>query len=336
MRDDDRLLDVPEPTFGSGVVGVCDICGARQAVIVLAKERYQLCVLDFLNKTWLKSERKPSSPAPIYRSERVEFETSAVPSHRAPAIALTPAKLVRRPAVLIVPDIYGITTTLLDGAIRFARDGFEVLIPDLAKTNGIATLPMVGARTSARLRGGVPVGSKEVASLVRLQADALEHLLGREMVDPAKAAVFGTSFGGSLALALAAESNRLGAVALAYPMPVRPPELATLVSAPLFCVAGTSDRTASRAVADLRRAPPPAGLTVVEIPAARAHFLARDLGAYDQSKAEEAWSQIVGFLRARLMPPPPTPPAPPARPADPLAATRPSPAAVATARPAAG
>lgn len=335
MRDDDRLLDLPEPEFGSGVIGVCDICGTRQAVIVLSKERYKLCVLDFLNKSWLQSDKKATAPPPVYRSERIAYATDAVPGGHAPAIALSPAKIVRHPAVLIVPDIYGITTTLLDGAIRFARAGFEVLIPDLGKTDGISTGPLFTAHTSARLRGGVAAGSKEISTLVRLYRDALDCLLAREMVDPAKASVFGTSFGASVALALAAESNRLGAVVLAYPMPVRPPELAKAVSAPILCVAGSADRTAARALAQLRSAVPSTRLTAVEVPGARAHFLARDLGAYDPAQAELGWTRIVEFLRARMMPPPPPPPPPPAKPSDPLAAAKPPAAPAGAARPAA-
>ena len=323
MRDDDRLLDLPDPEFGSGVVGVCDICGTRQAVVVLSKERYQLCVLDFLNKAWLKSEKKPNAPAPVYRSERIFFDTSSVAERRAPAIVLSPTKVVRHPAVLIAPDVYGITTTLLDGAIRFAREGFEVLVPDLAKTDGVSKGSLLGARSAAGLRGGVPAGSKEFAHLLRLYRDALDHLLAREMVDPAKASVFGTGLGGSAAIALAAESTRLGAVVAAYPLPLRPPDLGKLVSAPLLCVAGASDRAAARSVAQLRAAAPPGGLTIVEIPGARSQFLARDMRGYDVARAEAGWSEIVGFLRARMMPPPPTPPPPPARPADPLAAPKP-------------
>jgi len=323
MRDDDRLLDLPEPEFGSGVIGPCDICGTRQAVIVLSEERFRLCVIDFLNKTWIKSEKKPTAPAPLYRSDRIAFATSALASGQAPAIVLSPTKVVRHPAVLITPDVYGITTTLLDAAIRFAREGFEVMIPDLAKTDGLATGSMVAARASARLRGGVAVGSKEVVSLVRLYRDALDHLLAREMVDPAKASVFGTSFGGSVALALAAESSRFGAVVLAYPMPVRPAEIGQLVSAPLLCVTGSGDRVAARAVDQLRGSGSETGRTFVEIPGARHHFLARDLGAYHVEAAEQAWGRILDFLRARMMPPPPRPPPPPAKPTDPLAAPRP-------------
>ncbi len=320
MRDDDRLLDVPAPEFGSGVIGVCDICGTRQAVIVLAKERYQLCVLDFLNKTWIKTDKKPGSPAPLYRSERVVFETTATPSRRAPAVVLSPTKVVRHPAVLIAPDIFGLTTTLLDAAIRFARDGFEVLLPDLTKTDGVATGPLVGARAAARLRGGVATDNRRVAELVRLYRDGLEHLLAREMVDATKAAVFGTGFGASVAVALAAESTRLAVVAVASPLPVRPRGLAKLVNVPVLCVVGERDAAARRAADQLGEEVAGPLLRVVRVPGARSSFLARDLGGYDLGRAEAAWTEIVTFLRGRLIPPPPNPPPPPARPVDPLAA----------------
>ncbi len=190
MRDDDRMMDLPSE-FGSGVVGVCDICGVRQAVIVLSKERFKLCVTDFLNKTWIKSDKKPGAPAPLYRSERVWFETKATRDGRAPAIMLTPAKLVKHPVVLITPDTYGITTTVLDAAIRFARDGYEVMLPDVAKTDGIGAGHHVALRTGAHLRGGVSLRSKKIVGLLHLYTDALAYLRAREMVDPAKAALFG-------------------------------------------------------------------------------------------------------------------------------------------------
>jgi len=327
MRDDDRLLDYPNPEFGSGIIGVCDICGTRQAVIVLAKERFRLCVIDFLNKTWIKTEKKPTAPPPLYHSDRVFFATTAVPGGRAPAVVLSPTKIVRHPGVLVVPDIYGITTTVLDAAIRFAREGFEVIVPDLGKTEGLSAGPMILSRGSARVRGGVDTASKEVQRLVRLCDDALVHLLEREMLDTAKSSVFGTSFGGSVALAFAAQSTRPTAVAVAYPLPLRPPELAKLVTAPLLCVVGTADRTAARAVEQLRRALPGEALVVAEIEGARHQFLSRDLGAYDLAQAEAGWDRILGFVKARLMPPPPPPPPPPARPVDPLATPPPKPAA---------
>jgi len=321
MRDDDRLLNLTDAEFGAGVVGVCDICGTRQAVIVLKKERYKLCVLDFLNKTWLKTDKKPGVAAPLYRCERIVFDTGAIPSGKAPAIVLSPTKVVKHPVVLLTPDVFGITTTLLDAAIRFAREGFEVMIPDIQKTEGVGPGHAVALRSGAQFGGGVRLASRRVAVLLEIYSDALDYLRSREMVDPMKAAAFGTSYGGSLALGLAARDTRLAAVALAYPMPVRPADLATLVTVPLFCLSGSADRAASKAVAQLRGAQSKAkaGFEIIEIPGVRHGFLARDLSAYEVGPAEAAWTQIVAFLKRTLMPPPPKPPAMPPKPAAPAA-----------------
>jgi carboxymethylenebutenolidase len=327
MRDDDRMLDLPEE-FGSGVVGVCDICGTRQAVIILQKERYKLCVIDFLNKTWLKSDKKPGAPAPLYRSDRIFFDTRCAPGGKAPGIVLTPTKLVRHPVVLITPDIYGVTTTLLDAAIRFARDGYEVLIPDVGKTNGVGPGHHLALRTSA-LRGGVSPRSKRILSLINLYSDALGYLRTREMVDTGKSAVFGASYGGSLALALAAQDSRLAAVALAYPQPVTPPDLGRLITAPVFFVGGTADPGSEKSRLQLEAVRGPGGpggpsVEVMSVPGARHGFLARDLSAYDLAQAEAAWARVQGFLKGILAPPPPRPPQPPVKPNDPLAGAAPS------------
>lgn len=327
MRDDDRLLNLKDAEFGTGVVGVCDICGTRQAVVILTKERFKLCVLDFLNKTWIKTEKKPGVPAPLYRSERVVFETGAVASGKAQAIVLSPTKVVKHPVVLLTPDVYGITTTLLDAAIRFAREGFEVLVPDLLKTEGVGSGHHLALRSSVQFRGGVAVGSRKVAKLLELYGDALDVLRGREMVDPTKAAVFGTSYGASLALALAAQDTRLAAVALAYPMPVRPHDLGKLVTVPLLCLGGSADRASAKARAQLAAAQPAARVSFefVEIPGARHDFLARDLSVYELVPAEAAWSQILAFLKRNLMPPPPKPPTMPPKPAAAAPAAAPTP-----------
>ena len=340
-RDDDQLLDLP-PVFGSGVIGACDICGTRQAVIVLSKERYKLCVLDFLNKTWIKTDKKPGAPLPLYRSERVWYPTDGTRSGTAQGILLTPTKQVRHPGVLITPDVYGITTTVLDGAIRLAREGMEVFIPDVAKTDGIGPSHHLALRTGVTVRGGIPTSARRVSALVDLYGDALAFLRSREMVDPKRTALLGLSYGGSLALALAARETRLAAVALAYPMPVHPADLAALVSAPLFYVGGARDRVAEKAHRQIEVSRPatkgPVEFAV--LPGVGHNFLSRDLRAYDLRSAEAAWSQILAFLKRQLFPAPPTPPAAPPKPATtagapaaPRATLAPSPTVPATPKP---
>lgn len=329
MRDDDRMMDLP-PEFGSGVVGICDICGVRQAVIILSKERFKLCVIDFLNKTWLKSEKTPGAPAPLYRSDRVWYETETTSTGKAPAIVLSPAKVVKHPVLLVTPDVYGITTTLLDAAIRFARDGFEVMIPDVGKTGAIGAGHHVALRTGARFGGGVSLRSKKVVGLLHLYTDALAYLRTREMVDPAKTAVFGASYGASLALVLASQDTKISALVLAYPYPVSPADLAKLVTAPILFVGGTADRYAQRAKDQLAAVGKGTSfpVEVMELPGARHGFLARDLSAYDLPQAEAAWARILGFVKQRLMPLPPKPPTPPmVMPATPPASPPPRPTA---------
>ncbi|MCI4361187.1 MAG: dienelactone hydrolase family protein [Thermoplasmata archaeon] len=310
-RDDDELLSDPTLQFGSGVIGVCDVCGHRQAVIVLQKERFQLCVLDFLNKTWTRPGLTAGAPLPPYRSERIFFPTGAVPGGKAPGIVLTPTKLVRHPLVFMAPDIYGLTTSVLDGAIRFAREGFEVFLPDVSKTHGVGPSDHVSLRVGARFRGGVPLTAARTIHLRRLYTDGLRFLRDREMADPTKSAIVGLSYGGSLAIAIAAEDADLTAAVFAYPMPVRPSDQIGLVNASVLFVHAGADAMSRRARAQFESLGAKIGVRYADFPTAHHNFLARDLSAYDLPSAEAAWSQILAFVKEKLLPPPPKPPTPP-------------------------
>ncbi|HYK92638.1 MAG TPA: dienelactone hydrolase family protein [Thermoplasmata archaeon] len=313
MRDDDEILATPGLEFGSGVVGVCDICHKRQAVIILEKERYQLCVIDFLNKTFIDSHEKPGRPLPPYRSERVWYETDAVPGGKAPAILLSPTKPVKRPAILVAPDIYGLTTTLLDAGIRFAREGFEVLLPDVGKTAGVGPADHLSLRSGVMFGGGVGIESPRVRHLTALYRDALRFVRGREIVDATKGAIFGASFGAALATAVAAEDRSTTALVLAYPVPVKPVEFLKLLTCPVFVVSGTADRRGVAGRAQFADAGQRGEIQVsfLDLEGARHGFLARDLSSYDVRSAEAAWAGMIRFMRSRLLPPPPKPPAPP-------------------------
>ncbi len=343
MSDDQDLLlpDYPQ-VFGSGVIGICDVCGKRQAVIVLQKERYKLCVLDFLNKSWLNTTVKPGAPLPPYRSDRIWFDTSTSKSGHSTGILLTPTKVVRHPTVLITPDLYGVTTVLLDAAIRFAKDGYEVLVPEVGKTPGIGFPEHLVTRSGAYLAGGVPLQSSRTRKLVLYLQDALHALRTRPLADADKTALFGVGFGGSLAIGVAGEEQKLTAVAVAYPIPVRPAGYVALVTAPMLFVDAGHDGASRRArqAFESQAAQLGAPVEYADFPAARRHFLSRDLRAYDLPLAEVAWARILAFLKGRLQPPPPKPPAPPRTVAPPAPAaaspapTKPPPAPGAPATPA--
>ncbi|MCI4352793.1 MAG: dienelactone hydrolase family protein [Thermoplasmata archaeon] len=337
MSDDQDLMLPDYPAiFGSGIIGVCDVCGKRQAVIVLQKERFKLCVLDFLNKSWLTTPTKPGAPLPAYRSDRIWFDTSVVKTGRCSAILLTPTKVVRHPTVLITPDVYGLTTVLLDAGIRFAREGYEVLIPEVGKAPGIGFLEFATTRSGAYFAGGVSLQSARIRKLVLFFQDALTCLRARPVADPDKTAVFGLGFGGSLALGVAGEEQKLSAVVLAYPMPVRPAGYADLITAPVLFVNAGRDSASRRTRRSFEARTGQLGSPVeyADFPKARRHFMSRDLGAYDLALAEAAWGRILTFLKARLQPPPPRPSAPPKPVAPPASiATVPKPPVIPTPAP---
>ncbi|MGI0068483.1 MAG: dienelactone hydrolase family protein, partial [Thermoplasmata archaeon] len=201
---------------------------------------------------------------------------------------------------------------------------------------------LVASRATGRFRGGVDISAKPIARLVRLHQDALDYLRARDMVDSTKSAVFGTSYGASVALAVAAQDVQLGATVLAYPAPTQPAGLATLVTAPTLFVNAQADPVSRKALAQFSavRTDMKVPFELAEFPGTRHDFLSRDLAHYDLPSAEAAWAQIVSFLKRVLMPPPPRPPAPPLRstaPTPPLATTAtkavPTPAAAASPAP---
>ena len=150
--------------------------------------------------------------------------------------------------------------------------------------------------------------------LVSLYEDAMAFLAARPMVDASKAAVYGASFGGSLAIAYAGQRHGLSAVVLAYPAPVKPFEYLGLLTAPVLVVSGGKDRLAKESRTQLAKAQNAFNLEVEHfyLPYARHDFLARDLRSYNLDLSEMAWKKIESFLQARLFPPPPKYP-PPAR-----------------------
>jgi carboxymethylenebutenolidase len=325
MTDDDLVLPNPELPYGTGVIGVCDVCGERQAIIVLQKERFKLCVLDFLNKTWTATKNAPGRPLPAYRSERVWFPSGADPSGQAQGVLLRPTKPVKRPAILLTPDLFGLTTMLLDAGIRFARAGFEVLLPDVAKLDALGPMDLMSLHGEAKVRGGLRLDSTPARRLIGLYADALRFLREQPLVDPARTGVFGASNGATIALALASTDPTLAAVAVAFPVPSRPPDSLRLINAPLLVLAGDADPLAARARAQLESAGIAGSVPVrYELyPGARHLFLARDHRAYDLPRAEQAWERLLTFYKDTLMPAPPKPPAAPVAKATPPAAPAP-------------
>ncbi len=312
MPDEDLLLrDVPNREFGAGVVGVCDICHKRQAVIILSKERYQLCVMDFLNKSWIKADEKPQAFTVPFTSTTDFISTPSVPGGILHAIRLRPTKIVKHPLVVVAPDPYGVTTQTIEAAVRFVREGYEVIFPDTGRIPGLSFAVEYGLTRGMRLwKGTVWLPRARRERLLRLLDVCRLHALEDEMVDPTKQALFGASYGGAYALAYAAETEGLRAVALAYPYCVSPIGRLASIKAPVHTVYGSGDTRAGQSGVLLQRSLPRWGIeyTSKVIPRAGHNFLGRDEKTYRVRSSELAWKDLLGFVRAQLEPPPPPKP----------------------------
>ena len=324
MTDADLLLTLPDLKFGSGIVGVCDVCGKRQAVIVLQKERFKLCVIDFLNKKWIGSPApSPGSRAPLFRSERVWFPTTAVKAGQAQAVVLSPTRVVRHPGVLIAPDVHGLTTAILDGAIRLAQQGFEVLLPDVNLAGTFGPPQLFATRSGVWARNGVLALLGRREARVGLYLGRAGGPAGPSDGRPGEVRHPRPLLWRGARGRVAARDQKLGALVLAYPVPVSPPEWLPLVTAPVLLIAGRRDRLGQKA----------RGRFVAHFPKDRFEsfdpgnvghdFLARDVGAYNLRAAEASWKRIGEFLGGRLFPAPPKPPTPPVAAAPPAAVARP-------------
>jgi carboxymethylenebutenolidase len=330
LTDEDLLLETPSGEFGSGVVGVCDICHQRQAVIILSKERFKLCVIDFLNKAWVKTEAKPAAAIPPFTSSREYLPSRAVPGGRAPVVVLSPTKVVKRASVLVVPEVFGLTTQVLEAGVRLAHEGFEVILPDFAKMPGVNLLTYARLRGYRMLFDSVPVSQSHREAYLRVLDDCRRYVKSRPLVDPTHFGVLGISYGGALALAYAAQTPEVGTVALAYPFMIRPASWLQSLKAPVLAVYGSEDNVAAPSLILLREAAQRYGFPFesLVLPGVRHHFLNRDLKSYRLPEAELAWARLMAHMKAGLQPPKviPTPPHLASR--DPLAPPGPSPAAV--------
>src|ERR1700751_1242532 len=167
----------------------------------------------------------------------------------------------RRPAVLLAPDRSGMSSVTTKDAEMIARLGYVVFAEDIyGKTVRPTTIPEMSEQ-SAYYNKDRP--------LMRARAQAgLDVLRQSPMVDPAKIAVVGYCFGGTVAVELVETGARVAAsVAVHGSFRNFAPEAAKNIKGPMLILHGAEDRTAplaevNKIVADLRAAKIPFELQI--------------------------------------------------------------------------
>ena len=107
------------------------------------------------------------------------------------AALATPAADGRRPAIIVIHEIFGLNDDIRRITGRFAELGYVALAPDLFDTGG--------PRAICVLRTMLAVRRREGAAFADLEA-ARNWLVGRPDVDPTRTGVVGFCLGGGFAL----------------------------------------------------------------------------------------------------------------------------------------
>jgi len=213
----------------------------------------------------------------------------------------------RRPGVIVVPDVRGLSEHYRDVARRFAAEGFFALAVDLYSREGAPELPDMAAvfRWIAALPDTRVLGDL---------AAAIGYLGRRPEVDAHAIGITGFCLGGQYALMAACTVPGLAACVSWYGMlryaetnatkPASPLDLAPDLQCPYLGLFGGADALIPAVdVADLRAILEQAEkrFEIVTYPGAgHAFFNDTRPDTYHSDAAGDAWPRAVAFLRRQL------------------------------------
>jgi carboxymethylenebutenolidase len=244
----------------------------------------------------------------------------------------------RRPAVVVIHEIFGPDAHIQDVATRFAREGYVALAPNLFTgelqrllTPANVALAMEAFREAppelrrdptklAAFAATQPaerrpileafgkVSSPEVqAGFARDLLAVTRHLRGSTGVDPHRTGSVGFCFGGAMSARLATVDPDLRAAVIFYGQ--NPPlEAVPGIRAAGLGLYGAEDPGITGQVPLLAEAMRRAGKSFRShvYPGARHAFFNDTRPMYQREAAEDAWQQVLAFFRENLAPPAPT------------------------------
>ena len=198
------------------------------------------------------------------------------------------------PGVIVIQEWWGLVDHIRDVCDRLAREGFVALAPDLYRGEATGD-PSAAERLMMDL--DIPRALEDLGACV-------QTLLGHDAVVGPRLGCMGFCMGGQLALSAGCAEERIGAVVDCYGVhPNVELDLAAL-GAPVLGVFAEDDAfVPPAAVAKLGESLAAAGVraelkTYLGVDHAFLNDSRPDV--YDASRAREAWSDILSFLRAEL------------------------------------
>ena len=198
------------------------------------------------------------------------------------------------PGVVVIHEAWGLTDEIRDACDRLARAGFVALAPDLYR--GEATREHAAAH---RL-----MHSLEIPRAIDDLGACVEGLLGHDAVTGSRVGCIGFCMGGQLALSAATQIQRIGAVVDCYGVhPDVELDLSGLEASVLGIFAEHDEWVPAETVRDLEASLKSAGKQahfVTHLGVQHAFMNPARPDVYDAATADEAWSELLTFLRSAL------------------------------------
>lgn len=242
----------------------------------------------------------------LLRTEELSF---ARDNERIKAYAAWLRRDERLPAVVIIPDVRGLTDHYRDIARRFAEEGFFALAIDLYSREGAPDLPDMEAvfRRIRQLDDRQVLGDIDAAA---------RFLSSRPEVRTRSIGITGFCMGGQYALMAACRVATIAACVSFYGMlryaetneikPESPLDMASRLVCPYLGLFGEEDALIPRAdIKDLESTLRRAGKTFqTKIYSGAGHAFFNDSrpDAYRADAAKDAWTRTLAFFRTHLGP----------------------------------
>jgi len=215
----------------------------------------------------------------------------------------------KRPAVIVIQEIFGVNRNTQAIAQEFRDEGFVTAAPDLFYRGGpVKQIPYTDF-DSGRAQAGQLTEERIVNDLNAV----VEYLQGRPDVQGDKIAITGYCFGGRVAFIAAAKVKGIKAAAVYYgggivrnpaaPGAPVPLDYAKGVKAPIIGLFGNLDQNPSPDdVTKLEQTLKQAGKTIEvhRYDGAGHGFMCDDRGSYNQAAAHDAWPKTVAFFKKHL------------------------------------
>lgn len=169
------------------------------------------------------------------------------------ALLAVPNAVTPMPAILLAHDVFGLEQHIEDVAVRFAREGYAVLAPDFytTKHGPVGDVSTFEGQRKVRRESADTLAVGDINN-------GYNFLKGEDYINPARIAVVGFGFGGTVALLAAAQNREMAAAVnfygeVVYPKtmldrakPNSPVDMVQYINCPILSIYGAGDANVSR------------------------------------------------------------------------------------------